>query len=203
MKFKTLFAATALTALSTMASAETGDVTVGAGLSTFGLNLEGAYQIDPQWRARGALMGGFSANYEETSDGDTAEGDFNLGGLAVLADYYPMQNGWRLSGGLFISNTELSAEGTSAGEEAEVTAEFSNALAPMITTGYDWNFAEGWALTAELGAIFTGGIDLEVTATGAGNQDTIDADQDVQDSIDDAKDVVALPYIAFGVSYTY
>jgi hypothetical protein len=203
MNFKTLIAATALTATGAMATAETGDVTVGAGLSTFGLTLEGAYQIDPQWRARGALMGGFSANYDETSDGDTAEGDFNLGGLAVLADYYPMQNGWRLSGGLFISNTELSATGTSAGEEAEVSAEFVNALSPMITTGYDWNFAEGWALTAELGAIFTGGIDLEVTATGAGSQDTIDADQDVQDSINDAKDVVALPYIAFGVSYTY
>lgn len=204
MKIKTLLAATALTiAGSTAFAQEAGDVTVGVGLSTFGLNLEGAYQIDPQWRARGALMGGISASYDETEDGNTAEGDFDLGGLAALADYYPMQNGWRISGGLFFSTTELSATGTVEGDEATLSAEFANALSPMITTGYEWGFANGWSLTSEVGVIFTGGIDLEFTADDPGDQATIDADQDVQDAISDAEDVVAFPYLSIGVSYKY
>ncbi|MCK0096985.1 hypothetical protein MWU60_15520 [Yoonia sp. F2084L] len=201
---KTLLAAAALTTIGAMATAqEAGDVTVGTGLSTFGLNLEGAYQIDPQWRARGALMGGISASYDETEDGDTAEGDFDLGGLALLADYYPTQSGWRVSGGLFLSNTELSASGTSAGQDAELSAEFANQVAPMVTTGYDWRFGDGWSFNSEVGVVFTGGIDLEVNATGSGNQAIIDADPDVQDAISDAEDVVALPYLSFGVSYTF
>lgn len=204
MILKTLLAATALTTIGAMATAqEAGDVTVGGGLSTFGLNLEGAYQIDPQWRARGVLMGGLGLDFEETEDGDTVEGDFSLGGLAALADYYPMQNGWRISGGLFLSNTELDASGQVDGDNADVTAEFSNAVAPMITTGYDWRFGDGWAFTSEIGVIFTGGIDIEYTAENPNDQADIDADPDVQDAISDAEDVNALPYLALGVSYTF
>lgn len=204
MNLKTLLAATALTTIGTMATAqEAGDVTVGTGLSTFGLNLEGAYQIDPQLRVRGALMGGISTSYKETENGDTAEGDFNLGGLGLLADYYPTQSGWRVSGGLFVSNTELIADGTSAGQDAELSAEFANKVAPMVTTGYDWRFGEGWSFNSEVGVIFTGGIDLEVNATGAGNQAIIDADEDVQDAISDAEDLIALPYVSLGVSYRF
>lgn len=182
---------------------ETGDVTIGAGLSTFGANLEAAYQIDPQWRARGALMGGISADYEETDNGDTVEGDFDLGAFAVLADYYPLQNGWRVSGGLLLSNTELSASGTAAGEAATVSGEFANPASPMITTGYDLRFGQGWSFNSEIGVVFNGGIDLEFTADNPLNQAVIDADADVQDAISDASDIVALPYLSLGFSYRF
>jgi hypothetical protein len=53
MNLKTLMSATALALASTAVSAQnTGDMTVGVGASTFGLNLEGAYQLSPQMRAR-------------------------------------------------------------------------------------------------------------------------------------------------------
>ncbi|PJI84544.1 autotransporter-like protein [Yoonia maricola] len=204
MNLKTLLTATALTTIGAMAAAQdTGDFTVGTGLSTFGLNLEGAYQIDPQWRARGAFMGGLSLDFDETDDGDTVEGEFNLGGLAALADYYPMQNGWRISGGLFLSNTDLSASGQVNGDEADVTAEFANKVAPMITTGYDWRFGSGWAMTSEVGVILTGGIDIEYEAENPADQAAIDADPDVRDAISDAADIKALPYLSLGVSYTF
>ena len=110
MNFKTLLTATALTAVCGAANAQdVGDITVGAGLSNFGINLEGAYQVTPDVRARGALMGGFSDDFEDADDGDSIEGEFNLGGAALLADYYPLQNGWRVSGGLFISNIIFSS----------------------------------------------------------------------------------------------
>lgn len=208
MNFKTLITTTALCTFGAMATAQdAGDFTAGFGLSTFGLNLEGAYQIDPQLRVRGALMGGFSADYDETDEDGTVEGDFDLGGLAILADYYPMQNGWRISGGVFFSNTELSATGTvdvsGVDEEATVSAAFANDITPMLTTGYEWRFSDGWSLNTEAGVLFIGGIDVDFDATDASAQDSIDNDPEVQDAIDDAGDINAFPYLSIGVSYTY
>ena len=212
MNMKSLLVAAALSSVSGAAIAqEAGDITVGAGLSTFGLNFEAAYQINPQLRARGALMGGFSTDFEETEGGDNIKGEFNLGGAALLADYYPMQGGWRISGGLFISNTDLTATGTvdvsetdtADNREATLTAKLENEIAPMLTTGYDWAFADGWAFTSEVGVIFGGGINVTVEADNAADQADIDNDQELQDNIADAGDINALPYLSIGVSYRY
>ncbi len=212
MNLKTILYATALTAVASTATAqEVGEFTVGAGLSSFGANIEGAYQVAPQFRARGAFMGGFSYEFED-SDGDAEiKGDFDLGGIAILADYYPLGNGWRVSGGLFYSNTELSADGTVEVEdgmttrdaEASVSATFENELSPMITTGYDLSFGDGWAFTSEIGVIFNGGINIEFDAENDADQADIDNDQDAQDLISDAGDITALPYLSLGVSYRF
>ena len=87
-------------------------------------------------------MGGFSADYNDTGIDSDVEGEFNLGGLALLADYYFNRSGWRVSGGLFFSDTELSATGTTnidglGDVVVTVDAEFENDIAPMITTAYD------------------------------------------------------------------
>ncbi len=208
MTLRPLAFATILATAGASASAQdVGDVVIGGGLSTFGLNLEGAYQIDPQLRARAAFMGGFGADYEETDEDGTLEGSFDLGGFAVLADYYPMQNGWRVSGGLFLSNTELSATGTVdlglTTEAATVSADFENDIAPMITTGYDWGFGNGWALTSEVGAVFVGGVNLEFEADDPTAQAEIDDDPDVQEAISDASDVSVVPYVGIGVSFNF
>jgi len=209
MNTKYIIAASALSIVGSIASAqETGDITVGAGLSNFGANLEAAYQINPQFRARGAIMGGFSTDFEDDDDGDEIEGEFNLGGAALLADYYPFAGGWRVSGGLFISNTDLNAKGTvdlgTADEEtAEVTAKFKNEIAPMVTTGYEFGFSDGWSLTSEIGVIFSGGIDVSFDASGDTSQSDINADEEIQDAIDEAGDINALPYLSIGVSYRY
>ncbi len=212
MYLKTLLSATALTTVGAMAGAQqTGDITIGAGLSTFGLNFEGSYQIDPSWRARGALMGGTSAKFSESDvddiDGDV-DGDFDLGGAALLVDYYPTQSGWRISGGLFFSNTELDASGDieiegASDVEGTIKMAFENKISPMITTGYDLHFGDGWSFNSEIGVILSGGLDMEVEADDASLQSQIDNDEDIQDAIDDASDINALPYIALGVSYRF
>lgn len=188
---------------------EAGGYTVGSGLSFFGANLELGYTIDPNWRARGAIMGGFNADFSETDEDVNVDGEFDLGGAALLADYYPTQSGWRVSGGLFFSNTELTATGTVdvgdpvVTEDATLTAKLANEVSPMITTGYDWSFADGWALTSEIGAIFGGGIDVSIVSDDPDAQAEIDADADVQELIQDASDIVAVPYLSLGLSYRF
>lgn len=207
---KIFFAALVATAIGAGAAAQdSGDLSVGLGVSTFGANLEAAYHIAPQYRVRGALMGGIALDFDETDDdGLTASGDLDLGGLALLVDYYPTQGAWRLSGGLFFSNTELTASGevdleSGSTESVTLDAEFSNEVSPMITAGYEYGFGNGWSFNSEIGLVFTGGIDLKITATDPTAQDEINNDPDVQSAISDASDIFAYPYLSLGVSYRF
>lgn len=207
---KTLCAVCAIALSASVATAqEAGDTSVALGLSTFGANIEAAYQIDPTYRVRGALMGGLSFDYEESDADGEFDGSFDLGGLAVLGDFYPVQNGWRVSGGLFFSNTELSATGTAdidgvvGAQSVTTSAKFANDIAPMITTGYDASFGDGWSFNSEIGVIFTGGIDLDVQADNALVQGQVDDDADVQEAKADAEDIIALPYLSLTVGYSF
>ena len=196
---------------------ETGDMSVGLGVSTFGGNLEASYTINEQFRVRGALMGGFSYEETESDPGEAAfEIDANLGGLAILADYYPTQSGWRVSGGLLFSNTEFSAYAEASGSEpididgteytsGSVTtkAEFSNKVSPMLTTGYDLHFADNWTFSSEIGAVLIGGVDLSATAGGGIDQSEIDDSEDYQEARDDAGDLKVYPYLSLGLAYRF
>lgn len=203
-----LGATIAILAATTAAAQDAGELSVAAGVSTLGANLEAAFQPDPSYRIRGGLIGGIDVSYEESDADSELAGDAELGGLMLLGDYYPLQNGWRLSGGLFFSNTELSATGTTdvegLGTEAvSISAAFTNEVSPMITTGYDLAFGDGWSFNSEAGIIFTGGIDLEFVADNELVQDDVDNDPDVQEAIADAGDINIFPYIGLSLSYRF
>lgn len=205
-----LFSALVAAGLAPALQAQTAEqFAITGGLSTFGANLEASYKLNPMLRMRGALMGGIAADFDETDpNGVTSRGEAELGGFALLADYYPTGGAWRLSGGLFMSNTDLNATGTVdlavfGAVNATLAAEFANDVAPMITLGYDYAFGGGWALSSEIGAVGTGGIDVRVTANDPTLQAQIDNDADVQELIRDADDIVAYPYLALGISYAF
>ncbi len=186
---------------------DVGDISAGIGFSSLGGNVEAAYRIDPSFGVRGVFIGGIDESYEETDEDETFEGSIELGGLAVLADYYPNQGDWRISGGLMFSQNEISATGSVdvglTTEDATISVKFENEIAPMISTGYEWGFADGWTLTPEAGLILTGGLALDYTASDPSAQDEIDNDPDVQEAKSDAEDIVVLPYLAFTVSYQF
>ncbi len=197
---------------STAQSREAGDATVALGLSTFGANVELGYQTNPQWRVRGALMGGYSLSETDEDGLETTEVEAQLGAVALLADYYPVASGWRVSAGLLFSNNEIDAlvsgdvevnDVVYPGETFEVAAKFENEIAPMITTGYELGFGDGWSFNSEVGIIMIGGIDLTATASNATIQDEIDNDADYQDAQDDASDLSVLPYVGLNVSYQF
>ncbi|MDO6592002.1 hypothetical protein DS901_00255 [Loktanella sp. D2R18] len=207
MKALPIFCALLSTATPTFAR-DVGDTSVNLGVSTFGVNLEAAYQINPAIRVRGALMGGISLDYDENNDDGDFSGTFDLGGAAFLGDYYPGQSGWRISGGLFFSNTELSLTGTTdidglGSQSVTATAEFENKIAPMLSTGYDLAFGRGWSFNSEIGVIFNGGIDLNIIADNSAIQQDVDDDTDVQDAKGDADDITVLPYIGVSLGYRF
>ena len=206
---KSLYAACVIGFAASAANAqESGDVSVALGFSTLGANLEAAYRIDPSFRVRGALIGGVDVSYEESDEDADFEGDAELGGFALLGDYYPTHGGWRLSGGVFFSNSELNATGTAdidgLGVEAvTTTAAFKNDISAMITTGYDVTMGGGWSFNSEIGLILTGGIDVDFIADNPLVQDQVDADADLQETKDDFEDITIYPYIGLSVSYSF
>ena len=217
-RFCPLVCAVAGIGLTGAASAQSvGEVTLGNGLSVLGATFEGTYQIEPDARLRGVLIGGVSYDAtEEDDDGNTFSIDAELSAAALLVDFYPYGPGWRISGGVLLNMSDVAALGTGGptepfeinGEtfvggvvEADVT--FANQIAPMVTTGYDYPINENWVLSGEVGAIYTGGFDIDVTANSDALQAEIDSDPDYLDLRSDANDVTLLPYVSVSVGFRF
>ena len=197
----TLTAAAALLALSTPLIAQE-NIRAGLGVTSLGATVEGQYRINENWAVRGLYSGGLSFDDSGTEiDSDvttTYTGSGNLGGAAILMDYYVGGSGFKISGGLLMSTTGLDLSSnlspTGAGSfefgdldinagsvDVDASAQFKRSMAPMITLGYDWRITERFSLNAEIGAIAIGGFDIDMTATP--DQDAINAGFD-QASID-------------------
>ena len=197
MNLKTIFAATALSTIGAIAAAqEVGDVSAGVGLTTYGLSIEGEYTAAPQIGVRGMLIGGFSIDDEFELDEATVDGEASFGGFALIGDYYPLSNPWRISGGLFFSTSEITGDVTDGLTTYEGEIAFTNEVAPMITTGFSAEVAPGWSLSGDFGFIISS---LEVSSD--------DADPLVQADIDelnsDLEDIPVLPFAGFAVSYSF
>lgn len=194
-----------------------GDTTVGGGLSVFGATLETTYHIESDSRLRGVLMGGL--RYDEVQiddDGNRFDVDIDLAAAALLLDYYPDRFGWRVSGGLLMNLSDLNATGQGGpndpfeingqlftGGTVMVESRFSNEVAPMITAGYDYDLGNNWIMSGELGAIYIGGIETELTASSDALQNAIDSDEDFQNNIRDLEDTNVLPYLSVAVSFRF
>jgi hypothetical protein len=189
--------AIAVCAMATTATAQDrGAVSAGLGVTSFGYALEGAYQLRPTLGLRGMIMGGFSIDdtfdYEDTAVDGTAD----LGGVAVVADYYPLANAWRMSGGLFFSNSDVSGSFTEGAVTYDGKLTFENDVAPMVTTGVRIGFGAGWGLSGDIGVIVSS---LQVSSSNT--NPTVQTA--VNDTNADLADVPVFPFAGFTVSYAY
>lgn len=167
-----LLTASALALLASTASAQDSNLRFGLGVSTLGGTLEGAYRFNQSFALRGVIAGGVSGSSTETVDGVNFNLNGQLGGFALLADYYTGSSGFRVSGGAFVSNTSVSGSTTASpanpidiglttltgGETATVGVEFARKVSPILTVGYDWNIGRSFTLSGEIGAIAMGGL---------------------------------------------
>jgi opacity protein-like surface antigen len=150
---KILLAASAIALLSSAAFAQDSNLRFGLGVSSMGATLEGAYRFNQNWAVRGVVAGGLGINGTQTIDGVNYDTNGQLGGFALLADYYTGNSGFRVSGGAFVSNTSFSGSATASpanpieiggttlvgGESTSASIEFSRKVSPMLTVSYDWN----------------------------------------------------------------
>lgn len=218
---KILLGAVGLVLMPIMSFAQSvGDTIVSNGISSLGLNFEAAYQATPNYRFRAVLM--TFPEVDELSDtfdngGTTFSYDANVGGFAGFVDYYPTGARWRISGGLVLNRTEIDGRAKLSAEnvfilddgtafdtgEAQIVTEFAQQISPVVTAGYDYWYDENWVLSAEVGAIYTGGLTLEASSTNTALQAEINDDADVQQARDDGRETKYFPYIAFTIGYRF
>ena len=189
--------AIAVCAMATTATAQDrGAVSAGLGVTSFGYALEGAYQLRPTLGLRGMIMGGFSIDDTFDYEGSSVNGTADLGGTAVVADYYPLANAWRMSGGLFFSNSDVSGSFTEGAVTYDGKLTFENDVAPMVTTGVRIGFGAGWGMSGDIGVILSS---LQVSSSNT--NPTVQTA--VNDTNADLADVPVFPFAGFAVSYAY
>jgi len=178
---------------------EQGDFSAGIGFSTFGPSLAVEFDAAPNFGVRGILMGGFSVSDEFQEEGYSIDASIDLGGLALLADYYPFAGTWRVSGGVFFSNTNVAADFVAdsvADPDFSGELALKNETAPMITTGFSRPITDSWSISSDLGVIIS---PIEASST--------DADPDVQDEVgilnDAFDDVPVYPYASTAIIFRF
>lgn len=199
----------ALCAMPFCASAqEAGEFGLGFGLSTLGPTLEGTYRVNDRFGLR-VPVGFLSIDDTETDDGFRYDYDASFGGVGLLGDYYTGLGGLRLSGGAMLSRYELDGRGRGSGTVGDTEysnvlldfdAETRNSVMPMVSVGYDGQIGSRWTLSADLGAMYTGGFDINLTDT-TGQVSQEDLNKEIRDAEDDAPDI--LPYVKFTATFRF
>ena len=184
--------------------------TVGAGVGTMGIYVEPTLKTGPKSSLRMPI--GFGKRKFSTSfEGIDYDVSGSVGGVGVLADYYPAGGALRVSGGLFKTDLNVSGRTTGSvevGENTYVGVDLStrggpsNSVAPVLSVGYDGHVGAGWGVSTDVGVMYVGGWTTSITdATGTIAQSDIDAELQAVD--EQLSDINILPFVKFGATYRW
>lgn len=192
---------------------------------TQGLGIGVGMKLNPSWVIR-AEVNGLNLNRDFSKGSNSYSGKAKLRSEGIYADYYPMDNGFRVTGGLMFNQTKLTGDanltgssvvynGTTyavaAGETVSATVKSSPVL-PYLGIGYGHDEADklGFKFHADLGFAFGGKPDANVTlpASLAGNAqanaDRQAEEQNLQDSFKTVPFVGKVqPVAEMGIGYTW
>ena len=190
------------------ARAQEGPV-VSFGASTLGATLEMGYRVSPDFGLRG-IAGFGNMDFATTFSGAPVQGNANIGGYGVLGDIY-LGGGVRLSAGAVAPGygAEMSITGDitidgNTVNNVDIAASLSstNQFAPMLAIGYEKTYRNNWGISADIGAMYTGGFSLSATDNSA-QITQADLDAELADTNAELGQIIILPYIKLGVSFQF
>ncbi len=172
--------------------------------------------------ATGARVGVnyFTGDYSATIDNIDYDVDLHLMTVSAILNWHPFKGDFRISGGAMYNDNhiDITAEPSVSYDIGDTTYTASdvgtlegkvkfNEIVPYIGIGWDTSFGKSnrLGLLVDLGVIYQGSPDVELTATGlAGNQafeSDIQAEEDkLQDELDQYE---YYPVIGVGLSYRF
>jgi hypothetical protein len=215
MKNTTFALGLALLTLGSAAQAQ--NVYGGVGLPGV-LTLGYAQPMGKSWGLRGEFAGGTSVSRDGVEEGVNYEGTIKSNRVGAFADWFPLNSGFRLVGGLTFNNTkaEFNATGTGtntindkpvnlAGETFNVRLKYPKAT-PYLGIGYGHQASKvkGLGFFADIG-VTVGKFKTEVETTLVGQQGITQADVDaeVRDLRDAVNKLSVLPSLAAGLVYRF
>ena len=177
---KTLLALALIAGFSCAANAA--DIGLTASIGTTGAGLHASYPIESNLNAR---VGFNYLNYDYSGTASNADYNFKmkLRTFDVLADWFPMDNGFRVSGGLVYDGNKIDVDmkakdgaqyvinGTSYSAAQAGTVNGSvdfKKIAPYLGIGWGNAVAKekGWGFSADLGVMFQGSPKSTLTNSG-------------------------------------
>lgn len=222
---KFVIAATCLTALTFQGAAQA-QVGVTASVSTIGFGLHASIPLkDAAWNARFGVNA-LSQSIEESTDDVNYDFKLKVAMVDALVDYFPMNGGFRVTGGIVYNGNKFEASGRPNGNgtytfndntypassvgsvNADVTF---NKVAPYLGIGWGNAVAadKGWGFSSDVGVVFQGkpksALSNSGCTAGAAVCNRLATDiqaenRSLQAEMDDFK---LLPVVRIGVSYKF
>lgn len=187
-------------------SSEHAGFSIDAGVSTLGATVEPGYRFNDSFGVR-LPMGQGSFSFTEEFDGNDVAADLDIGGVGLMADLYPFGGGFRVSGGAFKTNYEASFTANDVdfgGYSSDLSGRIAPTkdFAPAMTVGYDGRIGRHLVMSADIGAMFSGGFDVTASeSSGMASQAEIDAE--IQELRDTAGDIKAIPFLRLSVGLAF
>jgi hypothetical protein len=202
---------------------QTTGYSIGAKVSTLGFGIEGTKQFTPNFNGRlGLNYFGLGLNEEESDI--KYDANLNLFSIAALGDWYPWKsNGFHLTTGLVYNDNNADATGEATGSQTfnigdrtftvtqvqklKAKVKYSSSIAPYLGIGYGNPVRKGsqFAFSIDLGVMFTGSPDVELSSPNEGNIPQLaDAIRREENQLKDELDKFSVyPVLSLGVSYQF
>ncbi len=189
------------------AQAQQGAVSFGVG--SLGATVEAGYRLGPNFGLRG-IAGFAQADKRSQYNGAPLTGRATIGGVGVLTDLY-FGGGGRITAGGILQNygADLAITGNMTVNGVAFTnidvvgrLDAVNRLAPVVAIGYEKAFGSHWGVSADLGAMYTGGF----TLTAVDNSTQIpqaDLDTELAATNADLGQITLLPFVKLSVSFAF
>jgi hypothetical protein len=148
---------------------------IGVGAGTLGLSGEVGYRMQEVGVRAG--FNTFTYSRFETRNSINFDQSIKLLSYNVLADWYPMGNGFRVTGGALINKNTIEMKGTggattigsttySASDVASLRGEIThNLIDPYLGVGYVQSLGGGLELSLDLGAAYQGSSKVTLSST--------------------------------------
>jgi hypothetical protein len=183
--------------------------TVYTQIGTNGLGIGYAASLSPDWALRGqfnSFKQSFSGNVGDFGAGSVLTTDLNLNSVPLLADWYPSDGGFRLTGGLVFNNNKITIAGTGnvgSSPPVAINAEIklSDSVSPYLGLGYATRpkDAKGLGFNFDLGAMMQN-PSVSLTAPGATTADIEAQRVKILDAVNNLK---VMPVFGLGINYAF
>lgn len=180
---------------------------VNVGATTLGFAVEPVWRLSNKFGVR-ALYGEGDASYDESSNGETYEGNVATTGAGIMADFYPTGKSFFVSGGAF--QTDYSADftatnvtvGGNTGDIDVRIAQNNDGIVPYLGMGYDGRLGQHGTLSLSAGGIFGDGFNVTATDR-SGNLTQAQVDAEIADIRSTANDLNVIPFAKIAIGFRF
>ncbi len=183
---------------------------VEAGPSTLGLSIAPAASVGSRFAVRTPIaIASYNGEFDD-SDGNTYDVDVSAFQAAIMADYHPFGNGFRISGGLSLGGYAATGitqsptyEGLTIPGAVTLDIEQELPIAPVLSIGYTSGARRAISVFGEIGAKYSPydlTYDTSVTLNAA-QRARVDAS--VAEINDDLDDYAITPFATIGISFSF